>query len=209
MFFPVCEWFQVWVEPTVCTAQPSSSTTATTAVGGVASELPHLRCVRFPTNGRSDDDDDSEWKRAAKYFRRDIQPTNTVADLAAAVATDFTRCLTPDSHRRASQVVPNDNIRISGQWHAAIGLRGLPVHGACHDSLDDTACNYGNGLQSNSSSVNQAGAAANLDRSQGTHPRPLAVSESGEVFWALAPDRHFSPDLWLRQSDLAAFVYHA
>lgn len=199
----------------MCAPLPSISTTATTGVAViVASELPRLRSVRFPTNGHSADDegDDSEWKRAAKYFRRDIQHTNTVADLAAAVATDFTRCLTPDSHRRAAQVVPNENTRKSGQWHAAIGLRGLPLHGARHDSLDDTASNDDNGLQSNSSSsssINQAGAAENLNRSQGTHPRPLAVSESGEVFWALAPDRPFSPDLWMRQSDLAAFVYHA
>jgi hypothetical protein len=211
------KFVQVWVEPTERTPLPPRSSTPAAAV---SSAMPHLRCVRFPADRHpsddEDDNDDAEWRRSAKYFRRDIQPLNTVADVAASVVNDFTAHRSGNRRCHASGDVQAD----PGTWRAAIGLRGLPLHGARHDTwhngdgrgeFHNGSINGGNGANNadHVSMQRSQAAADDSSASQEAAPRPLCISESGEVFWALAPDRPFSPNLWMRQSDLAAFVYRA
>jgi hypothetical protein len=58
---------------------------------------------------------------SAKYFRRDVQPNDTVAELAAAVAAEFAD-------------VEGSNGR-GAEWRAAVGLRGAPLRGDASEPL--------------------------------------------------------------------------
>jgi hypothetical protein len=113
----------VWVEPAVrAPLRPAAAEAA--AVSPVVAA--RLRCVRFfAANGS--DGSSSRSSRAglgsasAKYFRRDVQPNDTVAELAAAVAAEFAD-------------VEGSNGR-GAEWRAAVGLRGAPLRGDASEPL--------------------------------------------------------------------------